>query len=66
MTTPDRPAADRPESAPAGGGGPLSERGWRATVVGMHVVSAAVWSLAVVAAVLSVPRAGGEPPSSPL
>ncbi|SDC52497.1 Signal transduction histidine kinase [Geodermatophilus telluris] len=34
------------------GGEPLSARGWRATVVGMHVISAAVWTLAV-ASVLS-------------
>ncbi|MGY1695199.1 sensor histidine kinase [Geodermatophilus sp. SYSU D00814] len=30
------------------GGEPLSARGWRATVVGMHVISAVLWSLAVV------------------
>ncbi|SFF70654.1 sensor histidine kinase [Blastococcus tunisiensis] len=30
------------------GGEPLSARGWRATVVGMHVISAALWALAVV------------------
>ncbi|PWW21253.1 signal transduction histidine kinase [Geodermatophilus normandii] len=29
------------------GGDPLPERGWNATVVGMHLVSAAVWGLAV-------------------
>ncbi len=29
------------------GGAPLSERGWRATVVGMHVISALLWTLAV-------------------
>ncbi|MGR7025455.1 sensor histidine kinase [Geodermatophilus sp. URMC 62] len=34
------------------GGEPLPERGWRTTVVGMHVVSAAVWGLAVVSAVV--------------
>ena len=32
------------------GGEPLSERGWRATVVGVHVISAVVWVLAVVSA----------------
>ncbi|HYH25304.1 MAG TPA: sensor histidine kinase [Blastococcus sp.] len=31
-------------------GEPLSERGWQATVAGMHVISAAVWALAVVSA----------------
>ncbi|WP_324276169.1 hypothetical protein [Blastococcus brunescens] len=30
------------------GGEPLSERRWRTTVVGMHVISAALWALAVV------------------
>ncbi len=29
------------------GGEPLPARGWRATVVGVHVISAAVWALAV-------------------
>ncbi len=33
------------------GGSPLSERGWRATVVGMHVISAAVWALALLSTV---------------
>ena len=33
------------------GGEPLSERGWRATVVGMHVISAALWALAVISVV---------------
>jgi signal transduction histidine kinase len=32
------------------GGEPLPERGWRATVVGVHVISAVVWTLAVVSA----------------
>ena len=44
MTAPDRPGAVPPCEEDAG---PLSERGWRATVVGVHVVSAAVWALAV-------------------
>ena len=30
------------------GGEPLSERGWRTTVLGMHVISAVVWVLALV------------------
>ncbi|MGY1746999.1 sensor histidine kinase [Blastococcus sp. SYSU D00695] len=30
-----------------GGGAPLSARGWRATVVGMHVISALLWGLAL-------------------
>ncbi|TFV55606.1 sensor histidine kinase [Geodermatophilus sp. DF01-2] len=34
------------------GSAPLSERGWRATVLGIHVVSAAVWTLAVVTALV--------------
>jgi signal transduction histidine kinase len=34
-----------------GGGAPLSERGWRATVAGMHAISGLVWTLAVVATV---------------
>jgi signal transduction histidine kinase len=29
------------------GGAPLSERGWRTTLVGMHVISAVLWTLAV-------------------
>jgi signal transduction histidine kinase len=29
------------------GGEPLSERGWRTTVLGMHVISAVVWGLAL-------------------
>ncbi|WP_233517421.1 sensor histidine kinase [Geodermatophilus marinus] len=37
-----------PEPGEGDGGFPLSERGWRATVAGMHVISAAVWTLAVV------------------
>jgi signal transduction histidine kinase len=32
------------------GGEPLPERGWRATVVGVHLISAVVWTLAVVSA----------------
>ncbi|MGY1732385.1 sensor histidine kinase [Geodermatophilus sp. SYSU D01045] len=32
------------------GGEPLPERGWRATVTGVHVISAVVWGLAVVSA----------------
>ncbi|MGY1680824.1 sensor histidine kinase [Geodermatophilus sp. SYSU D01176] len=32
------------------GGEPLPERGWRTTVVGVHVISAVVWGLAVVSA----------------
>ena len=39
-----------------GGGEPLTERGWRATLVGLHVLSAGVWLLAVVTLV----RAGEE------
>jgi signal transduction histidine kinase len=39
----------RPEE---GGGEPLTERGWRATLAGMHVVAVAVWALAVVTTVL--------------
>ena len=58
MTSPDRSAAGRPDPCPDGGGGPLSERGWRVTVVGVHVVSAAVWALAVVTALLSVADGG--------
>ncbi|MGY1808869.1 sensor histidine kinase [Blastococcus sp. SYSU D00669] len=40
-----------PPSGEEDGAAPVSERSWRATVVGMHVISAAVWTLAVVAAV---------------
>ncbi|WP_409332610.1 sensor histidine kinase [Trujillonella humicola] len=32
-----------------GGGEPLSARGWQVTVVGMHVISALLWGLAVLA-----------------
>ncbi|MGY1786200.1 sensor histidine kinase [Geodermatophilus sp. SYSU D00698] len=32
------------------GGEPLPERGWRATVTGVHVISTVVWGLAVVSA----------------
>jgi signal transduction histidine kinase len=32
------------------GGEPLSERGWRATIAGIHVITAVVWSLAVLSA----------------
>jgi signal transduction histidine kinase len=32
------------------GGQPLSAHGWRATVVGMHVISAVVWALALASA----------------
>ncbi|MGY1716000.1 sensor histidine kinase [Geodermatophilus sp. SYSU D01106] len=32
------------------GGEPLPERGWRATVTGVHVISAVVWGLAVLSA----------------
>ncbi|MGY1824517.1 sensor histidine kinase [Geodermatophilus sp. SYSU D00079] len=39
-----------PDAGVADGGAPLSERGWRATVTGMHVISAAVWVLAVATA----------------
>ncbi len=34
------------------GGEPLPERGWRTTVVGVHVISAVVWVLAVVSVVV--------------
>jgi signal transduction histidine kinase len=34
------------------GGEPLPQRGWRATVVGVHLISAVVWTLAVVSAVV--------------
>ncbi len=43
-----------------GGGQPLSERGWRATVVGMHVISAVVWSLALASALSGEVTAPGE------
>ena len=35
---------------PDDGGEPLPERGWRATVTGVHVISAVVWGLAVLSA----------------
>ncbi|MGY1885773.1 sensor histidine kinase [Blastococcus sp. SYSU DS0753] len=44
-------AAFLPPADEEGGAEPLSERGWRATVVGMHVISAALWGLAVATAV---------------
>ncbi len=47
-------AAFLPPPPEEGGGEPLTERGWRATLVGLHVVSAGVWLLAVV----TVVRAG--------
>ncbi|MGY1914538.1 sensor histidine kinase [Blastococcus sp. SYSU DS0973] len=40
-----------PPAEEEGGAEPLSESGWRATVVGMHVISAALWTLAVATAV---------------
>ena len=43
-----------PPAVEEGGGEPLTERGWRATLVGLHVMSAGVWVLAVV----TVVRAG--------
>ncbi|SNS50849.1 Signal transduction histidine kinase [Geodermatophilus saharensis] len=42
------------------GGEPLSARGWRATVVGMHVISAVLWSLAVVSVVSGEVTDAGE------
>jgi signal transduction histidine kinase len=50
-------AALLPETGEEGGGEPLTERGWQATLVGLHVVAAAVWALAVVTA------AGHEDPA---
>jgi signal transduction histidine kinase len=41
-------AAFLPDMVEEGGGEPLTERGWRATITGMHVIAAAVWVLAVV------------------
>ena len=42
-------------AVPEEGGGPepLSDRGWRATLAGMHVVGAGMWLLAVVVTVLA-------------
>ncbi|MGY1723188.1 sensor histidine kinase [Blastococcus sp. SYSU DS0533] len=52
MTLRDRlAAAFLPEPVEEGGGEPLTERGWQATLAGLHVVAAAVWVLAVVTAV---------------
>ena len=42
-------AAFLPVDGGGGGSEPLTERGWRATLAGMHVIAAAVWLLAVVA-----------------
>jgi signal transduction histidine kinase len=47
-----------PPPAEGGGGEPLTERGWQATVAGMHVVAAAVWALAVITTVLG--SSGGQ------
>jgi signal transduction histidine kinase len=47
-------AAFLPPPAEEGGVEPLTQRGWRATLAGMHVLAAAIWLLAV----LSVVRAG--------
>ncbi|SOE01257.1 sensor histidine kinase [Blastococcus haudaquaticus] len=45
-------AAFLPPSGDEEAAAPLSERGWRTTVTGLHVISAMVWGLAVVAALL--------------
>ncbi|TYP86728.1 sensor histidine kinase [Blastococcus xanthinilyticus] len=42
------------------GGQPLPERGWRATVVGMHVISAALWALAVISVASAEVVDGGD------
>ncbi|MGY1610215.1 MULTISPECIES: sensor histidine kinase [unclassified Geodermatophilus] len=42
------------------GGEPLSARGWRATVVGMHVISAVLWVLAVVSVLSGEVTGPGE------
>ncbi|WP_233492321.1 sensor histidine kinase [Blastococcus sp. TF02A-30] len=47
------PAGDEEAAAP------LSERGWRTTVAGMHLISAAMWGLAVVATLLGQNDVGG-------
>ncbi len=41
-------AAFLPDTVEEGGGEPLTERGWRATLTGMHVIAGVVWVLAVV------------------
>ncbi len=48
---------------PSGGEGdgePLSATGWRATVVGMHVISAVIWTLAVGSVLSGEVTAAGE------
>lgn len=53
MTAPRRwSAVFLPPSREQEAAAPLSEHGWRRTVAGMHVISAAVWGLAVVATLL--------------
>ncbi|SDN42296.1 sensor histidine kinase [Geodermatophilus sp. DSM 45219] len=42
-------AAFLPPQVGEGGGEPLTERGWQATLAGLHVVAAALWTLALVA-----------------
>ncbi|SNS27797.1 Signal transduction histidine kinase [Geodermatophilus pulveris] len=53
-------AAVLPARGGDGGGAPLSGRDWRATVLGMHLVSAAVWALAVVTALAGDIAPGGR------
>ena len=52
-------AAFLPPSGDEEAAAPLSERGWQTTITGLHVISAAVWGLAIVAALLGQNQVAG-------
>ena len=53
------PAGDEEAAAP------LSERGWETTLVGMHLISGAVWCLALTATFLGQNEVGAPTGPSP-
>lgn len=53
-------AAFLPPRVGEGGGEPLTERGWQATLAGLHVVAAALWTLALVATATATGSDGGR------